>query len=293
MGSRDVPVGLVVAVWREPAAAAEALRELRGSQVTGGLRVVDTATLVVDPVGKLRIIAGDDTGADEGAVIGGVLGAGLGLLTDGRGWLLLGGGTIGALAAQACAGGLPSDRLRALGGRLTPGSSVLVAVAEAGPAADLERELDATGGDVVRETVAGDLAARLDTGSPVVYRAAQVEGDVVAARPALAEAGGPADVGAAVVAGQRPATYEVRLHGVLSEQERRAFTGMDLRVEGGETVVRCRVSGQEDLVGVVLLAEALGRSVRGSPTTVREPEHSARPVRRRTRQLPRPPPPGG
>lgn len=185
MGSRDVPVALVVAAWPEPAAAAEALREAWGTGTAHDPRVVDAATLVVDGAGKLRIIGPGTADPGEGAVVGGVLGAGLGMVTGGFGWLLLGGGTIGALAAQARDGGWSEDRLRDFGGRLTRGCSVLVVVAEQALAPDLERELDATGADVVREVVAGDLAASLDAGPRVVYRAAQVEGDVVATRPAF------------------------------------------------------------------------------------------------------------
>ena len=183
MGTRDVPVALVVAAWPDPAAAGEALREARGTATAQAPLVVDAATLVVDRAGKLRITGSGTTDPGEGVVVGGVLGAGLGLVTGGLGWLLWGGGTIGALAARARDGGWSGDRLRTFGTRLTPGCSVLVVVAEQQFALDLERELDATGADVVREAVAGDLAACLDAGPGVVYRSAQVEGDVVATRP--------------------------------------------------------------------------------------------------------------
>ena len=184
MGSRNVPVALVVAAWPEPAAAVQALRETRGTGTAQDPRVVGAATLVVDRAGKLRITGPGTADPGAGTVVGGVLGAGLGLVTGGLGWLLWGGGAIGALAARARDGGGSDDRLRAFGARLTPGCSVIVVVAEQQLASDLERELDATGADVVREVVAGDLAASLDAGPRVVYRAAQVEGDVVATRPA-------------------------------------------------------------------------------------------------------------
>jgi uncharacterized membrane protein len=151
--------------------------------------------VVVDAEGKLRITDTKDMGPGKGAIVGGVLGAGLGLITGGVGWLLLGGGAIGALAAKARDGGLSDDRLRELGERMTPNSSAIVAVVELTWVADVEREFASVGADVVRESVEEDLVAQLSDGSAVSYSAADVEGDVVAARSvvpgARAESGPP------------------------------------------------------------------------------------------------------
>ena len=94
-------------------------------------------------------------GPKKGAVVGGLLGAGLGLITGGVGWLLLGGGAVGALAAKARDGGLSDARLKELGERMTPNSSAIVAVVELTWVADVEREFAAVGADVVREVGRG------------------------------------------------------------------------------------------------------------------------------------------
>ena len=119
-----------MAAWPDPDAAGQALRELKQAKREHLIGILDVATLVVDDEGKLRIKDTKDRGAGEGAVIGGVLGAALGLIIGGLGWLLVGGGVIGALAARARDGGLPDARLRELGDRMTPNSSAIVAVIE-------------------------------------------------------------------------------------------------------------------------------------------------------------------
>jgi uncharacterized membrane protein len=134
-------------------------------------------------------------GPGRGAVVGGLLGAGLGLITGGVGWLLLGGGAVGALAAKARDGGLSDERLKELGERMAPNSSAIVAVVELTWVADVEREFAAVGADVVRESVEEDLVAQLSDGSAVSYTATEVDGDVVAERNVVpgtrAEAGSP------------------------------------------------------------------------------------------------------
>jgi uncharacterized membrane protein len=140
--------------------------------------IVDVALLVLDAEGTLRVTDTRNMSAGKGAVVGGLLGAAVGLVTGGVGWLLVGGGAVGALARKARDGGIPDDRLRTLGERLTPGSSAVVVVVEGEGVAQLERDLVEQGADVVREAVAEDVAAQLDFyGEPV-----PAVGDVVAAR---------------------------------------------------------------------------------------------------------------
>jgi uncharacterized membrane protein len=172
------PVEIVVGVWPEPEVAVCALAELREA---AGKRLVDAAALVVDGGGKLRIWDTKDMREGGGAVVGGLLGAALGLVTGGAGWLLLGGGAVGALAAEARDAGVAHERLRALGERVTPGSSVLAAVVERGWALDLEQVIAGTGADVVAEAVISAVAEQLAQEDAVAYASAEVEGDVVAA----------------------------------------------------------------------------------------------------------------
>jgi uncharacterized membrane protein len=182
MSGPQAPVELLVAAWPDATAAGAALEELRAAKKEHLIGIVQAATVVVDADGKLRITDTKDMGPGKGAIVGGVLGAGLGLITGGVGWLLLGGGAIGALAAKARDGGLSNERLRELGERMTPNSSAIVAVVELTWVADVEREFASVGADVVRESVEEDLVAQLSNGSVVSYSASEVDGDVVAAR---------------------------------------------------------------------------------------------------------------
>jgi uncharacterized membrane protein len=195
MSEPHAPVELLVAAWPDATAAGTALDELRAAKKEHLIGIVQAATVVVDADGKLRITDTKDMGPGKGALVGGVLGAALGLITGGVGWLLLGGGAIGALAAKARDGGLSDDRLRELGERMTPNSSAIVAVVELTWVADVEREFASAGADVVRESVEEDLVTQLSEGSAVSYSAADVDGDVVAARNVVpgdrAERGAP------------------------------------------------------------------------------------------------------
>jgi uncharacterized membrane protein len=185
MSAEHGPVELLVAAWPDARTAGTALEELRAARKQHLIGVRQAATIVVDAEGKLRITDTKDMTAGRGAVIGGVLGAGLGLMTGGVGWLLLGGSAIGALAAKAKDGGLPDDRLRELGERMTPNSSAIVAVVELRWVADVEREFAELGADIARETLKQDLIEQLDAGSAVAYSAGAVDGDVVAARAVI------------------------------------------------------------------------------------------------------------
>ena len=185
MGSKDAPVELVVAAWPDAAAAGQAMRELREAKKERLVGIRDAATVVVDAEGKMRIEDTKDMGAGTGAVVGGILGVGLGLITGGVGWLLLGGGALGAFTAKAQDGGMPDERLKELGERMAPNSSAIIAVIEHTWAVDVERDLAAIDAEVVREAIGEDLAAQLGEASAVIYSAAEVEGDVVAARTAV------------------------------------------------------------------------------------------------------------
>jgi uncharacterized membrane protein len=182
MSGPEAPVELLVAAWPDASAAGEALAALEEAKKEHLVGIVQAATVVVEADGKLRIKDTKDMGPKKGAVVGGLLGAGLGLITGGVGWLLLGGGAVGALAAKARDGGLSDARLRELGERMTPNSSAIVAVVELTWVADVEREFAAVGAEVVREAVEDDLVAQLGDGSAVAYSAAEVEGEVVATR---------------------------------------------------------------------------------------------------------------
>ena len=185
MGSASGPVEILVAAWPDPDAAGRVLAELRQAEHEHLLSVVDAATLVLGADGRLRITGTKDIGTRRGAVVGGLVGAGVGLLTGGVGWLVLGGGAAGALAARARDKGVHDQRLAAIGEQMTPGSSAIVAEVELTAVADVERQLAAAGAAVVREALEEELVAELRLarapGSVPAPRA-EADADVVATR---------------------------------------------------------------------------------------------------------------
>jgi uncharacterized membrane protein len=106
----------------------------------------------------------------KGAAIGGVVGAALGVLTGGATLAIAGASAlIGGLAAKLRDSGFKDERLRQLGTSLRPGSSAIVAVIDHIWVAELERELQQAGADVLTEAIAGDVAAQLEAGEEVAY----------------------------------------------------------------------------------------------------------------------------
>jgi uncharacterized membrane protein len=182
MREQTSPVSLLAAVWVSNHAAEQAMRWLELGRKGGQSGVIDVVTLAVDAGGAARVNGTGAAAGGQGAVLGGILGAGLGVLTSGPGWVRLGGGMISALADRASEGGLPDGRLRAIGERLVPHASAIVAVVEHWQAAGMERDLAMLGAEVVTEPVSTPVAMRLRVAPAVVYCRGQVDGDVVATR---------------------------------------------------------------------------------------------------------------
>jgi uncharacterized membrane protein len=160
----DVPVQLIVAAFKEEQGADNALAQLKEIKKEKIVNIKDAAVLRKDAQGKLNINEIGDMTGTRGGVVGGVVGAALGVISGGATLALTGVGALaGGLAAKLRDSGFNDERLRTIGGGLQPGSSAIVAVIEHTWVAELEKELEQIGAQVVTEAIAADVAAQLDS----------------------------------------------------------------------------------------------------------------------------------
>jgi uncharacterized membrane protein len=183
----EVPVQVVVAAFEEEKAADQALFELKQAKWAGLIGIQNAAVLRMDPKGKLHIKETGDWGGGKGAVAGGVIGGFIGLLTGPVGWLGLTGAVIGGLAAKLRDSGFSDERLEKLGEALQPGTSAIVAVIEHKWVAELEKQMQEAGADVMTEEISADIAAQLEAGREVAYTALSTQDAMVAGRVAAGE----------------------------------------------------------------------------------------------------------
>jgi uncharacterized membrane protein len=189
---QDVPVQIIVAAFRDPNAAGNALNELQKAKKENLIDIEDAAVIVKGADGKVKITDTHDMRAGKGATIGAIAGGVLGLLAGPIGWLALGGGVIGGLAAKMSDGGFPDERLKEVADSLTPNSSALIAVIDHKWVAQVEQELARQGARVVAEQISADIAQQLQSGQDVVYTVVDTGDVVMAARATTAPAAAPA-----------------------------------------------------------------------------------------------------
>ena len=183
----DIPVQVLVAAFQEEEAADEALKELKQAKWAGVIGIQDAAVLRMDEKGKLHVKETGDWGGGKGAVAGAVIGGFIGLLAGPIGWLGLTGAVIGGLAAKLRDSGFSDERLKQLGESLQPGTSAIVAVIEHRWVAELERQMQEAGADVMTEEIGADIAAQLEAGREVAYTALATQEGVAAGRVAAGE----------------------------------------------------------------------------------------------------------
>jgi uncharacterized membrane protein len=172
----EVPVQIIVAVFQTEQGADTILYELEAAKSAGYVGIQNAAVLRRDEENKLHIREKKDWGAGEGAVAGALVGAAIGAIA-GPGAILVGalGAVVGGLAAKMRDSGFDDDRLKKLGGSLTPGTSALVAVVEHKQIADVQEKLVQAGAGevttIVTEAEAADMAQRLVLDGEVTYTA--------------------------------------------------------------------------------------------------------------------------
>jgi uncharacterized membrane protein len=220
----EVPVQVVIAAFEEEHTADEALRELKKAKWAGLIGIQNAAVLRRDKKSKLHIKETGDWGGGKGAAAGAVLGGVVGLLAGPVGWLGLTGAVIGGLAAKLRDSGFSDERLKQLGEALQPGTSAIVAVIEHTWVADLERQMQEAGADVMTERISADIAAQLEAGRQVAYTALSTQ-DALAVERTAAGAG-EADVSGIVlteeglVAGEAVITEEgIAAHRLVATDE--------------------------------------------------------------------------
>jgi uncharacterized membrane protein len=159
---------IVVGTFADEYGASAALETLKSGQKDGRFRLADVAVLHRAQDGTLKIgEVGGDMHGGKGAVIGGVSGAVIGLLAGPVGWAAGIGALAGGLAAKLRDSGFKDERLRKLGGSLTPGSSAIVVVAEDGDTDEVEKYLANAGANLLTEQIRRDIVDQLRAGHDI------------------------------------------------------------------------------------------------------------------------------
>jgi uncharacterized membrane protein len=181
----DVPVQLIVAAFQDEKMAKNALEVLKDGQRQKLIKIDNAAVLHKDAKGRLHIKETADMGGGKGAALGGVAGAAIGLIA-GPALLVPAavGALVGGLSAKLRDSGFSDARLKALGARLTPGSSAIVAVVEHTWVAEVKREMAEAGADLFAEAIGTDIGAQLEAGHEVAYTEIVSEEGFAAARVA-------------------------------------------------------------------------------------------------------------
>ena len=184
----DVPVQLIVAAFQDERVAKEALNALKEAQRQKLIKINNAAVLRKDEKGRLHIKETADMGGGKGAALGGVAGAAIGLIA-GPALLVPAavGALVGGLSAKMRDSGFSDARLKALGARLTPGSSAIVAVVEHKWVAEVKRAMAEAGADLFAEAIGADISAQLEAGHEVAYTAIASEEGFAAVRVAGGE----------------------------------------------------------------------------------------------------------
>jgi uncharacterized membrane protein len=183
----EVPVQVVVAAFKDEKAADEALFDLKTAKWAGVIGIQNAAVLRRDQKNKLHIKETGDWGGGKGAAAGAVLGGFVGLLAGPVGWLGLTGAIIGGLAAKLRDSGFSDERLQTMGEALQPSTSAIVAVIEHKWVADLEKQMEEAGADVLTEEISADIAGQLEAGREVAYTALSTQDAFAAKRTAVGE----------------------------------------------------------------------------------------------------------
>lgn len=189
----DVPMQVIVAAFKDIDGASNALKTLQDAKREKFITIEDAAVITKDANGKVKIKDTADMGAGKGATIGAVAGGVIGLLAGPVGWVALGGGVIGGLAAKLHDSGFPDARLKQLAEGLTPNSSALVAVIDHVWVEEVERELASQQADLVTLALSDDIHQQLTGGADVTYSVVS-DGEAVVAARDVSSADAPAEL---------------------------------------------------------------------------------------------------
>jgi len=188
--AQEAPVQVIVAAFTEEDAAENVLDELKEAKKEK-LIGIDTAIVMhKDEKGHLHTREYKLTptkGAIGGAIIGGILG-----IVTGGAALVVGaaGAGIGALVGKYKKNKrfAPKD-ITEISDALTPGSSAIVAVIEHKWVQQVEEELEAQGAEVLKASIAADIADQLAQGRDVAMSAVATEDGMTTSRVSTGEEG--------------------------------------------------------------------------------------------------------
>jgi len=172
------PVQVIVAAFKESDSASNVLAELKQAKRDGLIDIEDAAVITKDADGKSKIRETQDLGTGRGATIGAITGAVLSLIAGPLGWMALGGGVIGAIAAMMIEGGFPQDRLTHLAEGLAPGSSALVVIVEHNWVDQLVDEIEKHDANILKVDLPAEISQELAAGNDALYTVATT-GDAV------------------------------------------------------------------------------------------------------------------
>lgn len=155
--SKKEPMQVIAAAFPYGDGATLALEVLEQAKLHKALG--DKAVLSADYNGKIYIKETGDMGGGKGAVIGGALG----VIVPGIGSIVgaAGGALIGGLAAKLHDAGFPNDQLKALGDKLTPNTSLLLAVVASEHVDAVADKLRSINGAVITEGLTQDAIDQL------------------------------------------------------------------------------------------------------------------------------------
>jgi len=181
----DGPMQLIVAAFKDEAAAKEAVKILKQAQKENRVRIDSAAILHKDAKGKLHIKETADLGGRKGAALGGVAGAAIGLIA-GPALLVPAavGALVGGLAARLRGSGFSDARLEMLGEGLRPDSFAIVAVVERTWDAPVKAAITQAQGDLLTASISADISRQLESDHDVAYMAITSEQGLEVARMA-------------------------------------------------------------------------------------------------------------
>lgn len=155
--SKKDPMQVIAAAFPYGDGAALSLEVLEQAGLKKALG--DKAVLSADYDGKITIKDTGDMGGGKGAIIGGTLG----VIVPGIGNIVgaAGGALIGGLAAKLHDAGFPNDQLEALGQKLQPNTSLLLAVVDSQHVDQVAAKLRAINASVITEGLTQDAVDQL------------------------------------------------------------------------------------------------------------------------------------
>lgn len=171
-------VQFVVAAFKDMDSASNVLAELKQARRSGLIDIEDAAVIIKGADGKSKIRETNDMGIGKGAFIGALIGAILSLIAGPLGWTTLGGGIIGELATQMKDGKFPQEHLTQMARGLTPGSSVLLVVAEEQWMEPLLDEIEKHDAKIFEGEIGEEIAQQVAAANDAVYTVATT-GDAI------------------------------------------------------------------------------------------------------------------